>query len=88
MMNEKNAKGVRGFFLYNPFDDRHFFRVYGEVDPATGHKSYTDYKVCAEDIEVTIESNRLALYESEEIDDDTNRLDWSSRALGKPLETR
>ena len=35
-MTEKPAKGMTGFLLYNPFADRHFFRVYGEVDPVTG----------------------------------------------------
>jgi len=79
-MNEKPADGVRGFFLYSPFSHRHFFRVYGEVDPTTGHKTFTDYKVCAEDIEVTIEANGLSLYEG---DEDKNRLDWSSRVLGR-----
>jgi hypothetical protein len=86
-MTEKPAENVRGFFLYNPFDNRHFFRVYGEVDPATGHKSFTDYKVRAEDIEVTIHAGGLSLYESEPDDPDSvhNKLDWSSEALGKDL---
>ncbi len=78
-MNEKSATGVRGFFLYNPFTKRHFFRVYDEKD----RSKFTDYKVCAEDIEVTIHAGGLALYESE--DGEKNRLDWSSEALGKDL---
>jgi len=81
-MTEKPAKNVRGFFLYSPFSHKHFFRVYGEVDPATGHKTFTDYKVCAEDIEVTIEAGGLALYEVENGDEEKNRLDWSSKVLG------
>jgi len=78
MNTEKPAEGIRGFFLYSPSLDRNFFRVYGEVDPATGRKSFTDYTVCAEDIEVTLEASGLSLYEG-----DKNRLDWSSRVLGK-----
>lgn len=79
-MKETPAEKVRGFFLYNPFTKRHFFRVYGETDPVTGRKSFTDYKVCAEDIEVTIEAGGLSLYEG---DEEKNRLDWSSKVLGK-----
>jgi hypothetical protein len=77
-MNEKNAEGVRGFLLYNPFDRKYFFRVYDEHDK----RKFTDYKLCAEDIEVTIEAGGLALYESDVVQ---NRLDWSSEALGKDL---
>lgn len=86
-MIEKSAENVRGFFLYNPFDKRHFFRVYGDVDPETGRKSFTDYKVRAEDIEVTIHAGGLSLYESEPADPESvsNKLDWSSEALGKDL---
>ncbi len=75
-MIEKPAKNVRGFFLYNPFTKKHFFRVYDEKDK----RKFTDYKVCAEDIEVTIHAGGLSLYEGE-----SNRLDWSSEALGKDL---
>jgi hypothetical protein len=79
-MIEKPAEGVKGFFLYNPFEKQPFFRVYGELNPITGRKSFTDYKICAEDIEVTIETNLVSLYEGE---NDENKLDWSSRVLGK-----
>ncbi len=76
-MNEKSAKNVTGFLLYNPYEEKHFFRVYGEKNPETGRKEYTDYRLSAEDIEVTIKSDDLSLYESE--DDEKNRLDWMSR---------
>lgn len=82
-MTEKPAKQVRGFFLYSPLTERHFFRIYGEKDPVTGRKPFTDYKVCAEDIEVTIEAGGLSLYEVENGDEEKNRLDWSSTVLGK-----
>ena len=74
-MTEKPANGVEGFFLYDPFEDRHFFRVYGEVDSATGRKSFIDYRMLAEDIKVTIQSNRLSLYETE----NGNCLNWATR---------
>jgi hypothetical protein len=75
-MIEKSAKGVRGFLLYDPSTGLRFFRVYGEKDQ-TGRKSYTDYSLCAEDIEVTVEAKNLSLYEGEE----KNRLGWSSNYL-------
>lgn len=81
---EKPANKVRGFFLYNPITKRHFFRVYGEVDPKTGRKSFTDYRVSAEDIEVTIEATGLSLYE---VEGDKNKLDWSSKYLGKNVQS-
>lgn len=81
-MTEKPADGIKGCFLYDFFDKKMFFRVYGDVDPATGHKTFVDYKVCAEDIGVTLDMHDgLSLYESP---DGKNRLDWSSKVLGKP----
>ena len=82
-MTEKPANKVRGFLLYDHLEDRHFFRVYGEVDPATGRKSFTDYNLSAEDIEVTIEATTLSLYECDLEDDKANRLSWSSKYLRK-----
>lgn len=66
---------MRGFFLYNPFKQRHFFRVYDPEDK----RKFKDYDVFAEDIEVTIHAHGLVLYEGE----DRNKLDWSSKVLGK-----
>lgn len=90
-MNEKPAKGVRGFLLYNPSTDRHFLRVYGDIDPATGRNSFTDYKLSAEDIQITIESHDLSLYDETEeeksrplFDEDNhsrNEINWSSSHL-------
>lgn len=75
-MTEKPAKDVKGFLLYNPITEKYWFRVYGEIDPVTKRKTYTDYALWAEDIEVTINASGLSLYE-----DDKNRLDWSSKLL-------
>ena len=61
--------------LYSPFTQKHFFRIYHE------DKSFTDYKICAEDIEVQILDDAIELYETE--DEGKNRLDFSRRVLGK-----
>ena len=75
-MNEKPAKNVEGFLLYNPFTEKYFFRIYDSVDK----KKYIDYKICAEDVKVEIKSNILSLYE-ERYDKEGNKincLDWSN----------
>jgi len=69
---EKPAKGKRGFFLYSPVKQTYFFRIYdGE--------NFKDYDLIAEEIEVEIVEDWVSLYESEE----RNKLDFSSKALGK-----
>ena len=73
---EKDAKGKTGFLLYSPLTGKHFFRIYH----ATNKRIYTDYNLSAEDIEVTILAGGLSLYENKEGD---NRLDWSSKVLGR-----
>jgi hypothetical protein len=73
---DKSAKGQRGFLLYSPITKRYFFRVYDEEQ-----KEFTDYKICAEDIEVEIIDDHIELYENE--DEDKNRIDYSKRVLGK-----
>jgi hypothetical protein len=75
MKDEVPAKGKRGFLLYSPFSKKHFFRVY---DPEDKHK-FTDYDLCAEDIEVEILDDFVCLY----LGEDKNRLDYSSKVLGK-----
>jgi len=79
-MTEKPAEGVQGFLLYNPFTDRHWFRVYhDEPDPDTGRKRYTDYELHAEDIKVQILAGGLSLFH----DGTKGKLDWSSRLFDK-----
>jgi hypothetical protein len=69
---EKPAKGKTGFLLYSPFRKTHFFRVYdGE--------NFKDYDLIAEEVEIKIVEDWVSLYESEE----RNKLDFSSKALGK-----
>jgi len=68
---EKPAKGKKGFLLYSPFREGYFFRIYdGE--------NFKDYDLIAEEIEIKILEG-VSLYESEE----RNKLDFSSKALGK-----
>lgn len=72
MMKEINAKGVRGFLLYDFKSEEYIFRVYSG-------KNFTDYKLRAEEIEVDIVSDYYSFYESE----NEKTLDFSSKALGK-----
>jgi hypothetical protein len=77
-MKEIPAKGVKGFILYNPFDKNHFFRVYSEG------KSFKDYKICAEDIEIEILDAHISLYEYEGgVSLYNGKLDYSSKLLGR-----
>lgn len=78
MTTETSAKGKRGFLLYNPFTGKHFFRIYESDDK----RKFTDYKVCAEDIEIEILAGGLSLYKSDN-EDERSRLDWSSKVLGR-----
>lgn len=75
-MNEKNAKGVKGFILYSPFgrdEERYFFRIYKEDG------TFEDYDLKCEELEVNIDSDFYSLYES----DGKKFLDFSSEALGR-----
>lgn len=76
-MKIKNAENVQGFLLYSPFDHKYFFRVYHE------DKSFTDYKLCADDIQVQILGRFLELCETEDGDEETNKLDYSRKVLGR-----
>lgn len=71
-MTETPARGVRGFFLYNPITHKHWFRVYDPVD----RRKYRDYEFQIEDLEVEILAHGAALY----YDEETRRgsLTWSS----------
>lgn len=73
-MNEKTAKGTKGFILYSPFGDkeRYFFRIYKEDG------TFEDYDLKCEELEVTIESDFYSLYDME----GKKFLDFSSEVLG------
>lgn len=71
-MKEISAKDKTGFLLYSPCKEGYFFRIYeGE--------NFKDYDLIAEEIEIKIIEDWVSLYESEE----KNKLDFSSKALGK-----
>ena len=74
-MNEKNAKGVKGFILYSPFGgkERYFFRIYKEDG------TFEDYDLRCEELEVTIGSDFYSLYNL----NGNKFLDFSSKVLGK-----
>jgi hypothetical protein len=71
-MSVQPAKGKKGHLLYSPFTKTHFFRIYD------GEGGFTDYDICADDIEIEILDRFLELYEG-----DRNKLDYSRRTLGK-----
>ena len=69
---EKPAKDQRGFLLYSPYKQTYFFIIYeGE--------NFTDYELFAEEIEIQILWNYTSLYTSEE----NNKLDFSTKVLGR-----
>lgn len=72
---EKKAKGVRGYLLYDPIDQKHFFRIYNKKDPT----KFQDYKITAEDIEIKLLSNFNALIE---LNTGEKILDYSTKVLG------
>jgi hypothetical protein len=82
-MIEKPAKGTKGYLFFNIFTEKYFLRVYNEQDVETRKTkkdySYKDYVLGAEEIEVELLANCLSLYENE----DKNKLDWSSKVLGR-----
>lgn len=70
-MKEQPAKGTKGFILYSPITKDYFFRVYRE------DKSFVDYKICTEEIEVEILSDDLSFKETPK----GLKLDWSEWVL-------
>jgi hypothetical protein len=72
--NEKPVKGTKGFILYSPFRTVPFFRVYNE------DKTFIDYEINCEELEVELISDWNSFYS---FSDDSNTLDWSSKALGR-----
>lgn len=69
---EKPAKDMKGVFLYSPVKQGYIFRIYDGKD-------YKDYDLVAEEINVRLIDDWVALYESEE----NNKLDFSTKALGR-----
>jgi len=72
---EKRAKGIKGYLLYSPVTQNHFFRVHNKKDPT----KFKDYKITAEDIEIKLLSNFNALIE---LDTGEKILDYTREVLG------
>lgn len=72
---EKKAEGIKGYLLYSPATQNHFFRVYNKKDPT----KFKDYKITAEDIEIKLLSNFNALIE---LDTGEKILDYTAKVLG------
>lgn len=73
----KPAKGVKGCLLWNPFTDKHFFRVYSD------NHEYKDYALSAEDISIEIQDDSIVLRDSDSDNDDYGKVDWSDKVLGR-----
>jgi hypothetical protein len=50
----RSAAGQKGYLLFNPLTKTHFFRVYDKG-------AYTDYDLCASDIEIQIVDKHVNL---------------------------
>ena len=75
-VKETSAKNTRGYLLYNPISQSHFFRIHDKKNPS----NFTDYNITAEDIEIQLLSDFNALVENE---DGTKILDYNSKVLGR-----
>jgi hypothetical protein len=64
-MTAKPAKGIRGCLIANQDDEGFVFRVFGETDPATGQREFTDYELAVDDLWIEITSEYYYLYERE-----------------------
>jgi hypothetical protein len=58
-VTQLKTKGTKGFLLYNPFDNVYFFRVYLSDDK----KTYKDYDLKCEDLEIEIIDNFTSFFE-------------------------
>ena len=76
MSSEEPAKGKRGFLLYCPFKKKQVFRIYESEDK----EQFTDYEICADDIEIEILDEFTTLYKT----GNKVRIDYNRKVLGKP----
>lgn len=81
-MIELPAKGTRGFLLYSPFTHDFFFRVY-ESD-----KSFTDYELRFEDMQIEIVDDHLSLFQCSPAELEStqgyNKIDYATKVLHPP----
>jgi hypothetical protein len=59
MINEKNANGTKGFLMWSPKAQDFVFRVYNR------DKTFTDYRILCEELELTINSDHYSLFSTE-----------------------
>jgi hypothetical protein len=83
-MIEKPAVNVRGH-LINAYNDGTFvFRVYGEYDPVTGRKTFTDYALKVDDLPIEIMSACYRLYTPAPGEPGTPYLGYKADGQGGP----
>lgn len=59
MINEKNAKGTKGFLMWNPKMQDFVFRVYNK------DKTFNDYRILCEELELEISNDHYSLFSTE-----------------------
>jgi hypothetical protein len=69
MINEKNANGTKGFLMWSPKAQDFVFRVYNK------DKTFTDYRILCEELELTINSDYYSLFSTE----NRNYIDFSTK---------
>jgi len=69
MINEKNANGTKGFLMWSPQAKDFVFRVYHK------DKTFTDYRILCEELELTINSDHYSLYST----DNRKYIDFSTK---------
>jgi hypothetical protein len=69
MINEKSANGTKGFLMWSPKAQDFVFRVYNK------DKTFTDYRILCEELELTINSDYYSLFSTE----NRNYIDFSTK---------
>jgi hypothetical protein len=69
MIKEKSANGTKGFLMWSPKAQDFVFRVYNK------DKTFTDYRILCEELELTINSDYYSLFSTE----NRNYIDFSNK---------
>jgi hypothetical protein len=84
-MIRQSALGVRGHLIDLHNDGKFVFRVYGEPDPVSGHRSFVDYKLAVHDLHIEITSDYYSLYTPEPGKTGTAQVNYTYHVVHNPL---
>jgi hypothetical protein len=84
-MVRQSALGVRGHLIDLHNDGKFVFRVYGEPDPVTGHRSFVDHKLAVNDLHIEITSDYYSLSTPEPGQPGTAHVGYSHQTVLNPL---